>query len=171
MKPKLKFLDLMTIVTFGLWREKRASLRMPSQMRNFGAVHHVSGLSCCIRDWCTSQNRRHHEERLCGNTEALSQNVTQSLGAKGFSKWTVMQSRRPAWLQSNFRTTKSVFLEWPSQSLNPMGRAEKQSVNKGASKLGSVAPDLSGGKGPGSCKLLWEACWSTSKMLDPSHTV
>lgn len=35
--------------------------------------------------------------------------LRKSLGAKGFSKWTVMQNRRPAWLQSSFRTTKSVF--------------------------------------------------------------
>ncbi|CDQ99262.1 unnamed protein product, partial [Oncorhynchus mykiss] len=29
-----------------------------------GWQHHVVGVLCCRRDWCTSQNRWHHKEKI-----------------------------------------------------------------------------------------------------------
>lgn len=43
------------------------------------------------RDWCTAQNRWHHEEaKLCGYIEATYQDISQevkSLVVNGSSKW------------------------------------------------------------------------------------
>ena len=42
-----------------------------------GWLHHVVGVLCCRRDWCTSQNRWHHEGgKLWGYIEATSQDVS-----------------------------------------------------------------------------------------------
>uniref|UniRef100_A0A3B4BKB0 ABC transporter domain-containing protein n=1 Tax=Periophthalmus magnuspinnatus TaxID=409849 RepID=A0A3B4BKB0_9GOBI len=43
--------------------------------------HHVVGLFCCRKDWCTSLNRWHHQERTCGNTETTSQDINQEVKA------------------------------------------------------------------------------------------
>jgi hypothetical protein len=42
--------------------------------------HHVVGVLCCRMDWCTLQNRWHHEE-LCGYIEATSQDISQEVKA------------------------------------------------------------------------------------------
>jgi hypothetical protein len=37
---------------------------------------------CCRRDWCTSQNRWHHEGvKLCGYIEVISQDISQEVKA------------------------------------------------------------------------------------------
>ena len=47
-----------------------------------GWQHHVVGVLGCRRDWCTSQNRWHHEARkLQGNIEATSQDISQEAKA------------------------------------------------------------------------------------------
>ncbi|CDQ55979.1 unnamed protein product [Oncorhynchus mykiss] len=47
-----------------------------------GWQHHVVGVFCCRRDWCTSQNRWHHEAgKLCGYIEATSQDINQEVKA------------------------------------------------------------------------------------------
>ncbi|CDQ60164.1 unnamed protein product [Oncorhynchus mykiss] len=47
-----------------------------------GWKHHVVGVLCCRRDWCTSQNRWHHEAgQLCGYIEATSQDISQEVKA------------------------------------------------------------------------------------------
>ena len=44
--------------------------------------HHVVGVLFYRRDWCTSQNRWHHEQgTLCGYIEAASQNISQEVKA------------------------------------------------------------------------------------------
>ena len=44
--------------------------------------HHVVGVLCYRRDWCTSQNRWHHEEgQLGGYIEATSQDISQEVKA------------------------------------------------------------------------------------------
>ena len=44
--------------------------------------HHVVGVHCCRRDWCTSQNRWHHEAgKLSGYIEATSQDISQDVKA------------------------------------------------------------------------------------------
>ncbi|CDR17486.1 unnamed protein product [Oncorhynchus mykiss] len=84
--------------------------------------HHVVGVLCCRRDWCTSQNRWHNEVRkLCGYIEAISQDII-----KTWSQWVFQMDIDPKhtskvvakWLKDN----KVKVLEWPSQSpdLNPM---------------------------------------------------
>ena len=47
-----------------------------------GWKHYVVGVICCRRDWCTSQNRWHHEVgELCGYIEATSQDISQEVKA------------------------------------------------------------------------------------------
>ncbi|CDQ80246.1 unnamed protein product [Oncorhynchus mykiss] len=47
-----------------------------------GWQHHVVGVLCCRRDWCTSQNRWHHEGgKLRGYIEATSQDISQEVKA------------------------------------------------------------------------------------------
>ena len=47
-----------------------------------GWQHHVVGVFRCRRDWCTSQNRWHHESgKLCGYIEATSQDISQEVKA------------------------------------------------------------------------------------------
>ena len=76
-----------------------------------GWQHHVVGVLCCRRDWCTSQNRWQHEAgKLCGYIEATSQDISkesQSLVANGSSKWTMTPSILPKLWQNGIRTTKS----------------------------------------------------------------
>lgn len=74
-------------------------------------------LFCCRRDWYTSQNRWHHEEKtLCQNIKAASQDVSQAWAqidlpendpkhaAKLVTKW--------------FKDNKVNVLAWPSQNLD-----------------------------------------------------
>ena len=47
-----------------------------------GWQHHVVGVLCCRRDWCTSQNRWQHEDRTFGGyTEATSEDISQEIKA------------------------------------------------------------------------------------------
>ena len=48
-------------IMFGGKRGRLASQRTPSELWNTEWQHHVVGVLCCWRDWCTSQNRWHHE--------------------------------------------------------------------------------------------------------------
>ena len=73
------------------------------------------------------------------------------------------------WLKDN----KVKVLEWPSQSLdlNPMENwmAElKNCVSKDTYKPDSVTPAMSGGMGPNSPNLLWEACGRLPETFDPN---
>ena len=72
----------MTIVMFG---GKRGDLQAEEQHPNreaLGWQHHVVGVLCCRRDWCTSQNRWHHEGvKLCGYIEATYQDISQEVQA------------------------------------------------------------------------------------------
>ena len=75
----------MTII---IWREnwetkehQRAKEHHPNREAR-GWQHHVVGVFCCRRDWCTSQNRWHHEVgKLCGYIEATSQDISQEVKA------------------------------------------------------------------------------------------
>ena len=78
-----------TIVMFGGKRGRLASRRTPSQPWSKGWQHHVVGVLCCRRDWCTSQNRWHHEEgKWCGYMEATSQVRKLKLGRKTWLSYT-----------------------------------------------------------------------------------
>ena len=47
-----------------------------------GWQHHVVGVICCRRDWCTSQNRWNHEVgKLCAYIEATSHDISQEVNA------------------------------------------------------------------------------------------
>ena len=85
-----------------------------------GWQHHVVGVLCSRRDWCTSQNRWHHVGgKLCGYIEATSQDVVRKLNLG--CKWVIQMNNDPKhtskfvakWLQE---------VKWPSQSidLNPI---------------------------------------------------
>ena len=59
-----------------------------------GWQHHVVGVLCCRRNWCTSQNRWHHEEgKLCGYIEATSQDISQEVNAR--SQWVFQMNNDP----------------------------------------------------------------------------
>ena len=80
---------------------------------------HVVGVLCCRRDWCTSQNRWHHED---GNyVDILKQHLKTSVRKlKLGRKWVFQMDNDPnhtskvvaKWLKEN----KVKILEWPSQS-------------------------------------------------------
>ena len=68
-----------------VWRKKGEASKpkntIPTMMHGLWQHHVVEGL-CCRRDWCTSQNRWHHEaEKLCGYIEATSQDISQEVKA------------------------------------------------------------------------------------------
>ena len=166
----------MTIVMFGGRRGRLASRRTPSQPWSTGWQHHVLGVLCCRRDWCTSQNRWDHEVgKWCGYIEATSQDISKlKLGRK----WVFQMDNDPKhtskvvakWLKDN----KVMVLEWPSQGpwpqsyRNVVGWTEKACTSKEADKPDSVAPALSGGMGQNSPNLLWEAYGRLPKTFDPS---
>ena len=90
-----------------------------------GWKHHVLGVLCCRRDWCTSQYRWHHEVgKLCGYIEATSQDISQEV--KAWSQLVLPIGQCPQayfqvvakWLKDN----KVKVLDWTSQSpdLNPI---------------------------------------------------
>ena len=59
-----------------------------------GWQHHVVGVLCCRRDWCTSQNRwRHEAGKLCRYIEATSQ----------VKAWSQMGLPNGQWPQSYFQ--------------------------------------------------------------------
>ena len=87
-----------------------------------GWQHHVVGVLCCRRDWCTSQNRWHHEGEE-NYVDILKQHLkTSKLGRK----WVFQMDNDPKhtskvvakWLKDN----KVKVLEWLSHSpdLNPI---------------------------------------------------
>ena len=68
----------MAIMTIALvMEEKGGGLQAEEHHLNRearGWQHHVVPVLYCRRDWCTSQNRWHHEAgQLCGYIEATSQ--------------------------------------------------------------------------------------------------
>ena len=115
----------MTIVMFG---GKRGGLQAEDHHPNHearGWQHHVMGVLCCSRDWCTSQNRWHHEAgKLCGYIEATFQDISEDVKA-----WSQMGLPNGQWPQAYFQICGKMaygqqvkVLEWPSQSpdLNPI---------------------------------------------------
>jgi hypothetical protein len=62
-----------------VWRKKKQ--HHPNREAQ-GWQHHVVEVLCCRRDWCTSQNRWHHEiGKLFGYIEATSQDNSQEVKA------------------------------------------------------------------------------------------
>ena len=94
----------------------------------WGWQHHVVRVLCCRRDWCTSQNRWHHEdEKLRGYIEAILIYLKTSVRKfKLGLKWVFQMDNDPKhtskvvakWLKDN----KDKVFEWPSQrpALNPI---------------------------------------------------
>jgi hypothetical protein len=105
----------MTIVMFG---GKGGGMQAEEHHPNheaWGWQHHVVGVLCCRRDWCTSQNRWHHEGgKLCGYIEATSQDI--KLGCK----WVFQMDNDPKQtskvVAKLLKDNKVKVLEWPSQS-------------------------------------------------------
>ena len=95
----------MTIVMFG---ETGGGLQAEKHHPNRearGWQHHVGGVLCCRRDWCTSQNRWHHEEKkLCGYIEATSQDISQEVKSL-VAKW-VSQ------MDNDLKHTSKVVAKW-----------------------------------------------------------
>ncbi|CDR04808.1 unnamed protein product [Oncorhynchus mykiss] len=86
-----------------------------------GWQHHVVGVLCCRRDWCTSQNRWHPEDgKLCGYIEATSQDISQEVEVSSQMDNDPKHTSKVVakWLKDN----KVKVLEWPLQSpdLNPV---------------------------------------------------
>ena len=73
-----------------------------------GWQHHVVGVLCCRRDWCTSQKRWLHEGvKLSGYIEATSQDISQEV--KAWTQWLFQMDNDPMhtskvvakWLKDN----------------------------------------------------------------------
>ena len=77
MKQKQNCLAIMTIVMLG---GKGGGLQVEEHHPNReaqGWQHHVVGVLCCRRDWCTSQNRWLHEKE--NNVDILKQHLKTSV--------------------------------------------------------------------------------------------
>lgn len=173
MKLEWNCLAIMTIITFGGKRKRLASLHHPNcEAQEW--QHHVVGVFCCRRDWWTSKNGRHHEERTwCGNTEATSQDISQTLE----DKWVFRMDNDPKhstnlvtkWLKDN----KVTVLEGHHNALPSIlyKNLKKACARKAAYKADSVTAVLSGGMDQSSSNPLTEACGRIPKTFDPRHTV
>ena len=103
----------MTIVMFGRKRGLLASQRTPSQPWSTGWQHHVVRVLGCRRDWCTSQNRWHHEVgKLRGYIEATSQDISQEV--KAFFQ---MGLPHEQWPQAYFQSCGKMALGQQSQGI------------------------------------------------------
>ena len=72
---------------------------------SWGWQHHVVEVICCRRDWCTSQNRMHHEAgKVCGYIEATSQDISQEV--KAWSQMGLPNGHDP-------KHTSKVVAKWP----------------------------------------------------------
>ena len=61
------------------WEAYKLANTIPTVKHGGGSII-LWGVLCCRRDWCTSQNRWHHEGgKLCGYIEATSQDISQEV--------------------------------------------------------------------------------------------
>lgn len=146
MKMKSSCLGLVCILTFGDKRSKNI-IASSCDVRSWN--NHVVELFYCWRDWCTSQNRWHHEKKcVCLNIETTSQDVRDksSLGTSGCAKWRIQ-------FQRHIVTTKSMFQSDQHKMLIP-GKLKtlKVDVSKAVYKHEPVTGDLSGRIGQNHCK-------------------
>ena len=107
----------MTIVMFGGKRRRLASRRTPSQPWSTGWQHHVVGVLCCRRDWCTSQNRWHHEGMKI--MWIYWSNISRHQDIKLGRKWLLQMDNDPNHtskvVAKSLKDNKVKVLEWPSQ--------------------------------------------------------
>ena len=111
----------MTIVMFGGKRVRFASRRHHPNCEARGWQHHVVGVLCCRRDWCTSQNRWHHEEE--NDVDILKQHLKTSVRKLMLGlKWVFQMDNDPKYtskvVAKCLKDNKVNILEWPSQSTN-----------------------------------------------------
>ena len=141
-----------------------------------GWQHHVVGVLCCRRDWCTSQNR--WLMRVENDVNTLKQHLKTSVRKlKLGHKWVFQMDNDPnhtskvvaKWLKDN----KVKLLEWPSQSphLNPIENvwAElKKCVRARRPTNLTQLHQLYQEEWPKFTQLMWEACGRQPKMFDSS---
>ena len=115
----------MTIVMFGGKRGRLVSRRTRSQQWSTGVAASCCGVLCCSRDWCTSQNRWHHEKE--NYVAILKQHLKTSFRKlKLGRKWVFQMDSDPKHtykvVAKCLKDNKAKVLEWPSQSpdLNPI---------------------------------------------------
>ena len=162
-----------------VWRKKGEGLQAEEhhpKHESRGKQHHVVGVLCCRRDWCTSQNRWHHEgEKLWIYWSNIKTSVRKlKLGHKWFfqmdndhkhtSKVVAM------WLKGNKVKVIGLAITKPCPQAYRKwgGRTEKACASKEAYKPDSVTPALSGWMGQNSPNLLWEAYGCLPEMFGPS---
>ena len=139
-----------------------------------GWQHHVVGMLCCRRDWCTSQNRWHPEEGklkqhlktsvrklMLGHKWVFQMDIDPKHTSKVVAKW-LKTSKSRYWSGHNKPR--------PQSHRKFVGRTEKVCVNNEAYKPDPVTPALSGGMGQNSPNFLWEACGRPPEMFKGSAT-
>ena len=92
MKQKYNCLAILTIVVFG-GKSLQPEEHHPNREAR-GGQHHVVGVLCCMRDWCTSQTRWHHEAENC--VDILKQHLKISVRKlKLGRKWVFQMDNDP----------------------------------------------------------------------------
>ena len=96
-----------------IWGKKAEAWEHHPNCEVRGWQHHAVGVFSCRRDWCTSQNRWHHQERsLCSIIEATSQDISQDV--KSWVSQLDNDSKHIVSLITNWLKDNKIHVQWMS---------------------------------------------------------